>query len=244
MADLNDDEGEGGEGGGEGWLATFCDVALLLLTFFVLLLSMSSIESRRFNEAFSSVREKFGGDTQANIKFEQLPEDEKSLDMVLTHNQAIQEQRKTFNTITSFITENAMDDKINAVLEEGTITLQVPSDVLFDPASESIKPEGIVFMRTLRDLFLKNREQDINIRGYTDNTPIPHEARFNDNWELSALRAVNVLKELYHGGIEAVRLTATGYGDLNPIAPNTTEKERAKNRRVEFVLERRVGGAK
>lgn len=228
-------------GGGEGWLATFCDISLLLLTFFILLLSMSSIDTRKFKESFSSIRDTFGGDAQKNIDFK-LPEaaEKTAFDMALLHQELLEKQQQTFNDVRTFMTQNAIDGKMKATLDEGIITLLVPSEVLFDAASEALKPEGITFMRTLRDLFLKNRDQDINIKGYTDNSAVPASARFHDNWELSALRAVNVLRTLLNGGIEAVRLTATGLGDLDPIAPNTTEQDRAKNRRVEFILQRRV----
>ena len=242
MADdlLPDDDDEGG-GGGEGWLATFADISMLLLTFFILLLSMSTLDVRKFKDSFSAIRDTFGGDAQKTIAFpDQSVPDKVSLDMVLLHQEMIEQQKKTFNEIQTFLTQNAIDGKVKATLDEGTITLLVPSEVLFDAGSEDIKDAGVAFMRTLRDMFLKNREQDINIKGYTDNSPLPVGARFKDNWELSSLRAVNVLRELLNGGIEAVRLTATGLGDLNPLAPNNSEAERAKNRRVEFILQRRV----
>lgn len=238
--DLLPDDDEN-EGGGDSWMGTFCDMSLLLLTFFILLLSMSTMDVRKFKESFSAIRDTFGGDAMKTIKFEQKDQPDKvSLDMMLLYQEMIEQQKKTFNEVQSFLTQNAIDDKIKATLDEGTITLLVPSEVLFDAGSEAIKASGVAFMRTLRDMFLKNREQDINIRGYTDNSPLPAGARFHDNWELSSLRAVNVLRELLNGGIEAVRLTATGLGDLNPLAPNSSEEERAKNRRVEFVLQRRV----
>lgn len=239
--DLLPDDDDESEGGGDSWMGTFCDMSLLLLTFFILLLSMSTMDVRKFKESFSAIRDTFGGDAMKTIKFDRTEQPDKvSLDMMLLYQEMIEQQKKTFNEVQSFLTQNAIDDKIKATLDEGVITLLVPSEVLFDAGSETIKSSGLGFMRTLRDMFLKNREQDINIRGYTDNSPLPAGARFHDNWELSSLRAVNVLRELLNGGIEAVRLTATGLGDLNPLAPNTSESERAKNRRVEFILQRRV----
>lgn len=239
--DFSIDDDDEGEGGGESWLTTFADVSMLLLCFFVLLLSMSTLDTRRFKESFSSVRDTFGGSMEKDIEFSAPPSVPKQVeDMVRMQEKLQQEQRQTFNEVRSFIVQRAVDQEMQASLDEGIITLRVPSEVLFDKGSEQIKPAGKEFLLTMRDLFLKTRQQNIDIRGYTDNSPIPPNARFRDNWELSALRAVNVLRELLEGGIEPVRLTATGLGDLDPLVPNTTEANKAQNRRVEFILQRRV----
>ncbi len=242
MADdlIRDDEEEAGEG--ESWLTTFSDVSMLLLCFFVLLLSMSTVNSARFRESFSSVRDVFGGAQQKDTDFTDTPSvPEKVEDMVRMQEQLREQQRHTFNDVRSFIAQHAVDDAVQATMDEGIITLRVPSEMLFDKGSEQLKPSGREFLNSMRDLFLKTREQNIDIRGYTDNSPVPAGARFRNNWELSALRAVNVLRDLLEGGIEPVRMTATGLGDLDPLAPNTTEANKAKNRRVEFILQRRVG---
>ena len=78
----------------------------------------------------------------------------------------------------------------------------------------------------------------INIKGHTDNIPISTDI-FPSNWELSAIRATTVLKYLISRGLPPDRLTATGYGDVMPLLPNTSEENRAQNRRVEFVLEKK-----
>ena len=79
------------------------------------------------------------------------------------------------------------------------------------------------------------RQYNVNIRGHTDNVPI-NTVRFPSNWELSALRATSVLRRFIDQGVNPVRVTATGYGELLPIAANDDTLGRARNRRVEFVL--------
>lgn len=244
MADeFNFDDNDDNESGDE-WLATFADMATLLLTFFILLFSMSTIDKQRFQESFSSVREAFGGAQMKNVDAEDAEISKNSSGMqsdIQNRKEMIEAQRSTFNELRSFIAQSILQDAVRATFDDGTITLSIPSDVLFEPGSESLNPEAEPYVRAIRDLLVKQRQQNINIKGYTDNSAIPDGARFKDNWELSSLRAVNVLRDLLHGGIEPVRLTATGLADLEPIAPNTTEENRRKNRRVEFVLERRVG---
>jgi len=83
-------------------------------------------------------------------------------------------------------------------------------------------------------------EYSVNIKGHTDDRPILTK-EFPSNWELSSIRATTVLKYLIQGGIDPGRLTATGYSDLLPLVANDTPENRAINRRVEFVLEKKNG---
>lgn len=236
---LSDDEEERND----GWLATLCDISLLLLTFFILILSMSSLDTAKFDNSFNAIRDTFGGDQQKNISEKQTIKESEIADFLKLHEEMVAAQKNTFDAIRSFITEHALGDNIKATFDNGIITLRLPDDVLFAPGSEVLTPQGEEALSQLRDLFLKNREQSINIKGYTDNSSVTEGARFRNNWELSALRAVNVLRKLLQSGIEATRMTATGLGDLDPLAPNDTPENRAQNRRVEFILERKVGNS-
>ncbi len=113
---------------------------------------------------------------------------------------------------------------------------------MFRSGQINLTPKGVKIITTLKNFFIQHKDQTIKIIGYTDNVRPSSKSRFKDNWEISALRAVSVLRQLLKMGIESTRLTATGLAYLNPIYPNTTNEYRAKNRRVEFVLEKRVMG--
>lgn len=76
----------------------------------------------------------------------------------------------------------------------------------------------------------------VNIKGYTDDSAIPEGARFKNNWELSALRAVNVLRWLVEHGIDPLRVTATGMGDLNPVFRTIHQKIAQKTAELNFAL--------
>lgn len=245
MADdpLLDDDDDGG-GDGQEWLATFADMSTLLLCFFVLLLSMSTMDTKKFKESFSSVRDTFGGDAQKAIQQTSMVNSDISTgqteDKIRSRKDILEEQKKIFHEIRTLMATQGLEKVVSAVLDEGTITLRLPAEALFEPSSERLTPRGADVLKRMLPILIKAREQDIDIRGYTDDSDIPSTARFKDNWELSALRAVNVLRNLLAGGIEPTRVTATGLGDMNPLAPNTTPENRAMNRRVEFILERRV----
>ncbi len=226
---------------GEGWLATFADISMLLLVFFILLFSLSSLDETKFMQSAGSIRGALGGD-HSSLPSDDVPKEQGAMYQdVKMRMELIEAQKQTFNEIRSFLVQNGMEGQVSAVLDEGTITLRLPAKVLFPPQGTDLSEESIRTLKLLTDIFIQRREQQIDIRGYTDDAPIAPGQRFKDQWELSALRAVTVLRYLLAHGIEADRLTATGYGSLNPIFPNTSEEYRARNRRVEFVMQREVG---
>ncbi len=223
------------------WLATFADLSTLLLCFFVLLYSMSSVDAQKFDATFSSIRDTFGGDNKDHLSMpeESKPADAQSMEeMVRIQEEIIESQRQSYNTIQSFITKEQMENQITAVFDNGKIILTVPGDVLFNPASEFLSANAERALYTLLNIFHQNRDQSINIHGYSDNTPVPRGARFYDNWELSGLRAVNVLRYYLNAGVETHRIVASGMGELNPKFPNDTNEHKAQNLRVEFILEK------
>lgn len=231
-----DDDDEASE-----WLMTFADLTTLLLVFFILLFSMSVIDQKRFTDSFLTVRQVFGGKDRDLLTTPVRQDDAAIMDSVRLQKQLIESQRKVFSDMRTFMNQKGVEGVVGAVFDEGVITLKVPSAVLFGKGEVEVSPQGEALLRVLRDFFLKNKTQTINIKGYTDDTLPSQDSRFKDNWEISAMRAVNTLRFFVRSGIESNRLTATGLGDLDPLLPNTSEENRAKNRRVEFVLERKVG---
>ncbi|WP_235893934.1 OmpA/MotB family protein [Oceanidesulfovibrio indonesiensis] len=229
------------EGGVDEWIITYADMCMLLLVFFILLYSMSTIDLTRFTDSFTSVRQALGEDGKRATPMRVEQEEGAIMESVLLQRQLIADQRKVYSEMRTFMNRKGLEGVIGAIFDEGVITLRLPSEVLFEPGKAEISPEGRTVITQLKDVFIQRNDQNIDIRGFTDNTPPPEDSRFKDNWELSAMRAVNVLRILLEEGVEANRLTATGLADMEPIFPNSTAENRAKNRRVEFVLEKRVG---
>ena len=221
------------------WLPTYAALCTLLLVFFVMLYSMSVLDPQRFEESMSSVRASLGGKAKLTPSMEGHPWQESS--RTLLHKQVVEMQERVFGDIRAFIAQNGMEASIDAILDDASITLRLSAGTLFAPGAEQILPAGLNILNHLKDLFIIQHQLNINIRSYTDDAPLPPGTRFRNNWEFSALRAAYVLRHLLAQGIEPGRLSATGFGELEPLFPNTTEENRAKNRRIEFVLERRLG---
>lgn len=229
------------------WMATFSDMVTLLLVFFVLLVSMSTVEVKRFQSVFGSMRMAFGGLTSSEIAGGQMQSNTNSenmqqavQDLMRIRQELLKNQENVFDAIQSYLSKKNVEGDVGAVLDEGTITLTIGDNLLFKEGSEELSPGAEEQLATILEVIEANREMTVNIKGYTDDSPIPPTARFKDNWELSALRAVNVLRWLVAHNIDPLRITATGMGDLNPRFPNDSPENRAKNRRVEFCLERQV----
>lgn len=227
------------------WMTTFADLSMLLLVFFVLLYSMSTLDTEKFSETFSSVTQALQGQMQ-KVATSKITREEAGvlIDQALMRRQIIESQRKVFAEVKTLQTKKGVEGLVSANFEDGIITLRVPGDVMFKPGGVTLSPKGIQVVLALKNFFIQHKDQNIKIIGYTDNSRPGKKARYRDNWEISVLRAVNVLRELLKMGLEPTRLTATGLAYLNPIYPNTSNEYRAKNRRVEFVLEKRVMGGK
>jgi chemotaxis protein MotB len=224
------------------WLVTFADMCLLLLVFFILLFSMSKMDDQRFQESFYSVRMALGEAMGGTVGGEKIREEDLGvfIDQALVHKQMVENQKRIFSDFRYYQNTKGLEGVVGAHLDEGTITLRVPGDVLFAVGQVALTPEGKRIIAELKDFFIRYHDQVINIRGFTDDLPV-RGGRFEDNWEISALRSVNVLRYLLELGIEPVRLTSTGLADMFPLYPNTSDENRSKNRRVEFVLEKRIG---
>jgi len=129
--------------------------------------------------------------------------------------------------------------KITITQLKGKLKVNMLDEILFDSGETTIKPQGIEVLKRVGTILLNVKDKAINIEGHTDNVPIGAELseKYPTNWELSVSRATNVARYLQEkSGINPILLSATGYGEYKPIAPNETEEGKAKNRRIEIVL--------
>jgi len=200
---------------------------------------MSQVDAKRFTDSFSSVQQALGvkgGPKTVRATAEQGG----IMDAVALQRQLVEAQRKAFTDVRSFLGKKGAEGVIGGVFNQGIITLDVAAGALFEKDKVELTPEGEKILLVLKDLFIQHNDQRINIKGYTDDQPPAPGGRFKDNWEVSAMRAVNVLRFFLKNGIEESRFTATGLADMDPRYPNTSDENRGKNRRVEFSLEKRI----
>ncbi len=129
-------------------------------------------------------------------------------------------------------------DDVSVEMKEGKIYITMRNRLLFPSGSATIQSQGLGALRTIAGVLSSNPNIDVVIEGHTDNVPLnQNDKKYKDNWELSTARAVEVTRILIEKyDVRPERLSAAGRSMYFPIAPNTTNAGRAKNRRIEVIL--------
>lgn len=216
-----------------GWMDTYADTITLLLTFFILLYSISAVDSEKLKELAEALQNSLTG-KQSVKELENL--DDIKVDIEKDSNK-YEDLAKKLNEI---IEKNSLTEVIKIREEDRGIVLQVDESILFDPGKAEIKEGSIDILNTISKI-IEETDNDIVAEGHTDNVPI-NTAKYKSNWELSTARAMNIVKYFIENkNISPTRLSVKGYGEYNPIAPNDTPENRTKNRRVDIlVVEQKV----
>jgi chemotaxis protein MotB len=221
------------------WMVTFSDLLTLLLTFFVMLLTMSSMDVKKIRSAFGFFTGILGplelGASGELTKIVEIPPLDLPINTSLFEGGIQRKNESEIEQIKAGLKGKGLEKKVKIRLEKRGLVLTFSENILFEPGSAQIKSSSISVLKDLRSV-LSNSALALRIEGHTDNVPIKTPL-FQSNWELSTARAINVLKYLEETGkIPPGRLSAAGYGDSKPLLPNNTAGRRARNRRVEFVL--------
>lgn len=216
------------------WMVTYSDLVTLLLTFFVLLLSMANMDPVKFNAATQSMRDAFGMHReQAQIEFSLpvIPSRPKTKFMPINP----QQTSKIHAKVKAQIEALKLGKEVSAIKKDSsTLILRIQDPVLFAPGSAKLHPNSYPTLRKVSDI-LRPLPADIRIEGHTDDMvygPGPLAS-----WNLSTDRAVAVMRFIKQGQLLPLeRMAAVGFGADQPVTPNIDEDSRAKNRRVDFIL--------
>jgi len=221
-----DSEEKGGK-----WLTTFNDMVTLLLTFLVLVLSLSVTDESKLEQAAYAMRAVFD---ISKLKKEEvrvftpfvIPIRNKAMIFENKKRELAERVNKAAGG-----PEGIMDAR---VIKEG-ISVTIGEKLLFETGMAEIEERN---RHALKDFctILKKTDCRIRVEGHTDDVPI-NTPRFPSNWELSTARAVNTVRYfISEGGILPERLSAAGYADSKPLFPNVSDHNRELNRRVEVIL--------
>lgn len=233
-----DPENEGSNSA--GWLTTFNDLVTLLMVFFVLLFTMSTIDTKKMGDFQYALQSGLGILKEGKMVSISVKETQPISDMshIGTQAEAYEKEKNSHP-------EGEQLDQLQEFLEadlgiEVTPTrqgmrLSFEDQILFSFGKAIINTQGFSFLDKIAKA-IKKVPYPVRVEGHTDNIPIQTQ-RFPSNWELSVARAVNVVK--YFAEISSInprRLSAVGYGESMPVVSNDTPSNRAKNRRVEILL--------
>ena len=230
------------------WLLTYADMITLLMIFFIILVSISTVSPAKFQqmeEAFASV---FTGgnftifDTRAAGGAGPLEG--------LTPGQRVQSNRGGRNAGTggqSLLRNQALSSlqnlvkagKVKVIPTENGFAISLVTDLFFDSASAALKPDAMPALQEVSD-FVAQIPNSIVIEGHTDNVAPDPVHWPGGNWQLAAERSVAVLQTLEDYGVPSERLSASSFGETRPVQSNDTPEGRSYNRRVDIVIVQRM----
>ena len=209
------------------WMTTFSDMTTLLLTFFVLLMSMANFDKVKMEQSFGILAGSSGIMTNPSVS----PLSQMNIvakrsikDTVSKTEEQIESQVK------SMMHGQNMDNMVTVVKTDKGISVRILDSALFNSGSPELLPQaGPILDRIIN--IVKDSSYYINIEGHTDDTGDP-----DFNWKLSTERALSVIDYFVKADFNPVRLSASGYGQYHPILPNITAQNRSMNRRVEINM--------
>ena len=254
----------------KAWMDTFSDLMNLLLCFFVLLFSMSTVDAQKFEAIAASFSQTFSifnggqvsigkgmllgnGVSQLNEldqymdSMGKMAENEEEAEEIDEMQQKLEEAKlveseKLAERIEEAIEESQMEDMIQLDFTSQYVQLTLKGAILFDSGSASLKEDAMPIIERVALILERYAESEIEIEGHTDNVPI-HTSRFANNSELSSARALSMFDYLVeHTTLEPAQIKHSGRGEYLPIADNSTPEGRAKNRRIEIKIYNELSG--
>lgn len=264
--------------GSPAWMATFSDLMNLLLCFFVLLFSMSTVQQDKWDAFVASLNNTFSifdsgattigegilisnGVSQLNEldiymdstgkmadsdtdgenieefdRFENL--DQQTVDKFLEHieEQNLQNNEELAELVEESVKENNLSDQVEVTFNSQYVQLSMKGALLFESGSAELQEESKVVLNKVAVVLEKYAKGTIEIEGHTDNVPM-HSAKYASNEELSSARALAVFYYLVENSLlDPVNMRHSGMGERVPVADNSTEEGRSKNRRVEIKI--------
>lgn len=246
--------------GSPAWMATFSDLMNLLLCFFVLLFSMSSVDVEKWQQLAASFSDNFSVfssgasaigdgilisngvsqlnqlDDYINSTGKSADSDTESEELKEFEEKQLAEAERLAEQIEEAVDESQFANEIDIDFTSQYVSLTLNGALLFDSGSAEIKEEAKPLMDKVGQLLTRYAQSTIEIEGHTDNVPI-HNARFANNNELSSFRALSVFDYFMETTfLDPAMIKHSGRGEYLPVADNATPEGRAQNRRVEIKI--------
>lgn len=221
----------------ERWLLTYSDLITLLLIFFIVMFSMSTVDQQKYKELSKTLTEALHGTSVTNSVVGH-PLVNQPVPAVVPYRQVNTlpdpALDRLYQKIVSYIKVHHLQSDMSVMDQRRGVQITLKGVAFFGTASAQVRPDALQKISGLIPLF-QSLPNAIVVEGYTDDRPI-RTAEFPSNWELSAIRAMNVVHYLIAQGIAPSRLGGVGYGAEHPVASNNTKAGRQQNRRVNIVI--------
>jgi chemotaxis protein MotB len=228
----------------ERWLLTYADMITLLMLFFIVLYSMSNVDTEKFKEMSEALQSIFSGGN-FTIFADQSTVGQGVLSGVRAGDQVKSSRgggRQQGTGGRSALSQHATSSlqnliksgRVKVIPTENGIAISLISDHQFASGSADLSQEALPVLQQVSD-FLTRLDNSIVVEGNTDNTAVD-STKWESNWQLSAARGLSVLTALEAYGVPEKRMSLAAYGDTRPVRSNDTPEGRAYNRRVDIVI--------
>ncbi|MDX8409111.1 MAG: flagellar motor protein MotB [Mariprofundales bacterium] len=215
----------------EAWMTTFADLVSMMLTFFILLLSMSTLDETSIKDISSFFKNAVsimnaGAGTELDIT------------PLLDINKRMSPQEMALamrQNAHAVLQNSALSQKVKGIIVHNKLYLRIDDAVLFDPGSAEVKPETKLALQRLAKMLVASPGK-IAINGHANQDAAEASTEYPDPWSLTLARAAAVLHIFEDEGVDPARMAIAGYGPSRPVSTNATPFGRDKNRRVEIVV--------
>lgn len=224
------------------WIDTYADTVTLLLTFFVLLYSISSVDAQKLKQISNALNQVLTGEANDSIlQFELYDGDvplvggESEDESIDEEGETIKEENQTYEEVKSFVMANGLDSVVTIISDNRGVIIQLKDSILFETGEANLKDESLQVLDKINTL-VSTMPNNIIIEGHTDNVPIK-TMQFPSNWELSGARASRVLRYFTEEKEQdGSRFLSQGCGEVKPLVANDSDENRAINRRVNILI--------
>ncbi len=227
----------------EAWLLPYSDMLTLLLALFIVMFAMGQTDKSKFQAMAKEFSVIFaGGSAMMNNSGDSavIPTGSPTEDQAIKSDSELEEDKMTEvkKQLEQEIQQEGYADKIKVELNGDGLDIAIQDVVLFNSGEADVLQNVSPLLSKISDM-LQGLDNKIKVVGHTDNVPISN-SKFRSNWDLSAMRAINVMNFMTTTGkVAQDRMSIQAYGDQMPKYSNDTEEGRAKNRRVEIVVARK-----
>ena len=218
----------------ERWLITYADLITLLLAFFIMMYTFSKQDAQRYQEVSQYLRAIFSGG-QGLLKSAKNGAGQNIASPVPQGDASGEIKKELEAQISAMAEANDPEHKISVFRDERGIVIRIMDRAFFDEGRAELKETARESLKKIAPIIMKS-DRHLRVEGHTDNVPI-NTSEFKSNWELSVRRATEVVRHLIDEyGFPPERISASGYAEYRPVAPNDTSENKALNRRIELIL--------
>jgi chemotaxis protein MotB len=227
----------------ERWLVSYADFITLLFAFFVVLFSAGQADKKKQRQMSTSIQQAFSQNGIFDVH-SKLPPLTDAAGATPSDGAAplalpMPDQQGGMMKVKQHVSDAAGKEigKGTVAVQEGKdgLTISLKEAGFFESGSAEVRPEGVAVLDRIAAALPEGK---LRVEGHTDDVPIATE-RFASNWELSSARASTIARLLLkHVNVSPSRMSVAGYAEFHPVADNSTAEGRAKNRRVDVVVER------